>query len=814
MERLLADVRLAIRVLARRPAFTIVAVLTLASGVGANTVIFALINGVVLKPLPHIVAPGRLVEVSRVVRDDFADVSYPVFDAMRGRHDVLEDGAGYAPLPLSIATGDEPAVGMGMTITPSYFATLGVRPAMGRFFATESTSDPANGSIAVISDRVWRERLRGDPAVLGRVIRVNGHPLEIVGVTPPGFRGHAAGLTIDVYVALGAPVPGLPTRSSLESTDAGVLQVVGRLRPNVSARQAHAALTATARRTLEAIAPMADTSAYRLRVDAFSPVPVVIRGAVTAFLAVLLALSVLLVALTCINVAGMLLSRAADRRTEIAVRRAVGASRGRIVRQLMTESVVLFVVAGVVGVVVASIATPLLLALTPPLPAGFTVDLSLDLDWRVFANAAVVALVTALIFSAGPALRATEMDLAPALRESDAGGGRGRTRFRGVLVGAQTAASALLLVVAGLFARAVTSMHAIDPGWDARGVYVTPTDLELAGFDESRGRAFFDALLSRVAAIPGVQSVALASKLPFSGQSSLGAVNVEGLPAPPGRPGFAANFNRVSPGYFRTMGIALLRGRDIATADGPRNGRVAVINQAMAERLWPGGDPVGRRFWIGTVGNGTPMEVIGVVKNSKYRRLTEEPPNFYFVPARQYYNAQMVLHVRAAPSALAAVRRVFTELAPALPVESPRPLREALEVYFLPQRLGAWLAGIMGVAALCLGALGAYGVAAISVAQRRRELGIRAALGAGPADVIRLILRHGLRAPAIGLGIGLALALLFTRLLRAFLGPTSPGDPLTFVAVLATLIGVTAAAIWLPARRAARIDPALVLREQ
>jgi len=811
------DVRLALRTLGRRPAFTLLAILTLTIGVGANTAVFGLINGVFLKPVPLVREPEQLVEINRRVGGDIADVSYPVFRALREERGLVRDVAGYTPLPVSITAGNDPSpvVRLVLNATGNYFDILGVRAAVGRVFAPDESFYPAVAPNVVISDRLWRERFGARRDAIGQTLRVNGVPLTIIGVTPSAFRGHSPGIEVDAYVPIGVRVPGLQTWATLDDPRYGSLQLLARLQPGVSRRAAEQALGAAATRYFASVSTGGRRAErHPVRVDAFSPVPVVIRDGVAAFLAVLLAISGLLLAMTCVNVAGMILSRATERQMEIAVRYALGATRRRIIGQLLTESTLLFAVAGITGALLAAWATPLLMAFQPPLPPGFTIDLDLRADWRVVGYATLIATACGLLFSLAPTLRATRTDLAPMLREQYAGGGRSRTRLRGVLVGAQMAGTILLLVVAGLFTRALGSLDALDPGWNPDGAFVTSLDLELNGTTEDAGRILYEQLTRRVADIAGVRVAAIASKLPFSGQSSLGPVAVEGSVEPPVfTPSY---FNRISTGYFQAMGIRLVRGRDVAAADDASAPNVAVINEAMAARLWPGADPVGRRFQAGFAPNLTTFEVIGVAANAKIKRLNEEPPNAFYIPYRQRYNTAMHLIVRLADGAptttLAAVREVIRDLSPSLPAEPPRPLRSALDVYFLPQRIAAWVGGVLGMIGMLIAAVGAYGVAAIAVSQRRRELGIRMALGARPADVARLLVRQVVRAPAIGGAIGLVVALAATQPLRTFLGVVNPIDPVAFTTSTIALAAVIVFATWAPARRAAKLDPVEVLR--
>jgi len=821
MTLLSSDVRLGLRSLRRRPVFTLLAIATLTIGVGANAAVFRLIDAIFLQPLPLIREPERLVDVSRRLGGDFGDVSYGVFQAMRAERGIVGDAAAYTTVPASLSVRDDatPVVRMVLSGTGNYFDVLGVQPGVGRSFAPDESFYPAVLGVVVISDRLWRDQFAADPAVAGRTLRMNGTALTIVGVTPPAFRGHAAGLAVDAYVPVGVAVPGLPTPASLVDARSGALQVIARLRPGISPDVAAQALGGVSTRYLAAAPgrrPSAAPETHVVRVDAFSPVPVVIREGVAAFLAVLLGVSGLLLTMTCVNVASMILSRATERRTEIAVRYALGATRKRIVAQLLTESAILFLIAGVTGALLAAWVTPLLMMFRPPLPPGFSLDLDLHANWRVLGYASVVATLCGIVFSIAPALRATRTDLAPMLREHSDDGAPARTRLRGALVGVQMAATIVLLIIAGLFTRALGALDALDPGWNANGVYVTPLDLELNGTNEIAGRTLFGELTHRVSAIPGVRVAAVAAKLPFSGQSSLGPVVADGSAGSDLPSDVPAYFNRVSPGYFQAMGIQLLRGRDVADSDGPSRPNVAVINAAMAARLWPGADPVGQRFRAGFPPTQTTFEVAGVVANSKVKRLNEVPPNAYYLPYRQRYNTAMTLLVRldpdAPPATLDAARKTIGELAPGLPVEPLQPLRAALEVYFLPQRIAAWVGGVLGALGMLIAAVGAYGVAAIAVAQRRREIGIRLALGAGRRDLVTLLLSRVMRAPTVGIVTGLVLALGLTWPLRRFLGVVHPLDPATFSAASLALAAVIVFAAWAPTTRAAKMNPIDVLR--
>lgn len=817
MDSMLQDVRYAVRTLLKRPAFTVVAVTTLALGIGANTTIFSLVNAVLFKGVPAIEDTDGLVEVTRMLEGRHFDISYPVFRHIRDQSATLADAAAFSPLPVSISGDDNPSVHMAMMVTGNYLPLLGLSPTVGRFFASDESFHPDVQAEVVISHRLWQAEFGGTAGVVGKTIRLNGYPVEIVGVTPPSFRGHVAALVVDVFVPLGVIAPGLHTAGSLDGPSNGIIEVIGRLRPGVGNAVAAEALSTAADQYQQEFNP-GTASDYVLRITSWGPVPGVVRGGVTAFFAVLMVLVGLVLMMACINVTNMLLSRTTERRGELAVRLALGADRHRLVRQLVTEALVLFVVAGVVGLLLSTWVSGLLMSLKPPLPQGFSLALDLAPDWRVMGFALGIAVAAGIVFSLAPALRSARHDLVPALKDNSAAGAPLRARLRTVLVSGQMAVTVLLLIAAGLFLRSLTSMQSLDPGWNATGVVGTSIDLELAGYDRARGKALQRDLVERVAALPGVTAVSLARKLPLASRSSLGDINVAGVPAPEGRGGYDAYFNTITADYFHTLDLQLIEGRSVNRRDTEGQQPVAVINQAMADRFWPDGDALGRRFFAGPVGSDWAFTVIGVVENAKYRRLDEETANFYYLPFSQRYNAQAELLVRTTPgqgtNLASAIRGIFRELDPGLPVQPIQPLASRLEVFLLPQRLAAWVAGVMGLIGLALGAVGVYGVTAFAVGQRTKEIGLRIALGASANNVLRTMTVHGLQAPLMGLAAGLVAGAALSQLLSRFLAGVRPLDPVTFGVVVPGLFIVASIAVLVPVRRAAKLNPVDTLRAE
>ena len=820
MTDLLLDIRYALRTLRRAPGFTAAAVLTLAIGIGANTAIFSLVNGILFKPLGSLTHTDGLVELSRDLDGRYFSMSYPVFEYLREHATRTDDLAAVALVPLSLED-DEPSIHMSLGVSGNYFALLGLAPAAGRFFTPEESFFPTVPDAIVISHRLWRDRFQASPEAIGQIGRLNGYPAEVIGVAPEGYSGHFGRIILDIFAPIGMPAPGLPGTTSLRQASGGQFEVLGRLVPGASAEEAASELTVLANQFVRDALPQETADSYVVRVERWGPVPGNVRLAANLFFAVLMIVVGLALMMACTNVASMVLARSAERRREMATRLALGASARRIVRQLLTEALVLFSLGGVGGVLIALWATGLLAAFEPQLPMGLTVVLDVGLDGRVLAFSAALSMLTGVVFSLAPALRAARPDLVPALKDDALAGAPARTRVRDSLVALQMGVTVVLIVVAGLFLRALVSTETLDPGWNVDGVYVMPLNLEHKGYEREPGRAFYRTLAERVRGVPGVAASSLARKLPLGGRSSLGDINVDGVQPPDGRVGFQAFFNTVSPGYFRTMGLPLLRGRDVSDTDTDDRPSVTVVNRAMAERFWPEADPIGQRFFTGQRGGeySQTFEVVGVVANASYNRLVEDVPNFYYLPYQQRYNSEMTLHVRvaedgAAEAAVGAVRGLVRELDPGLPVQSVGSLSEALQIFFLPQRLAAAVSGVMGILGLLLGAVGIYGVTAFAIAQRTREIGVRMALGASRSDVIGMMLRPGLRAPGIGLAIGLAVALAASQALRSLLAGISPVDPLTFGTAVVVLSMVAVVAVLIPARRAARLDPMTTLRSE
>jgi predicted permease len=799
METLVRDIRYATRSLRKQPGFTFTALLTLMLGIGGTTAMFSFINAVLVRPLP-VHQPAELVSVFaqpvNAAKEQY--FSYPDYEALRGGGVGLTGLSAFTLQPFSIGAGETAATTVGAFASANYFGVLGIAPARGRFFVADEDA-PGSEPVVVLSHDLWKRRFGGDPAIVGRTTQVNGQPVTVVGVAPARFSGTISLVGIDFWVPLSAYTQLLPGHE-LRGPDRW-LQVFGRRAAGVAPERLDASLSAVARQ-LEG-----DGTTRRLRGISTEPLHGIVgearRGAWRVS-TLLFVTALLVLAIASINVAGMLLARAAGRRAEIAVRLALGADRRRLLRQLLTESALLWVAGGVLGVALAAWLVRLL-PLMVPVQQAFPMRLGLDLgiDPRVLAFTLALSLFTGIVFGLSPALQATGLDLASSLRDR-AGSAQLTREGRNTLVVLQVAASLLLLVIAGLFLRAVQHSYASDPGFDPDGVAVGIVDLEhIQGYPKARGTEFYRTVIQRLEARPEVQSAALASHVPLGGsQSAIGASRPASVEAAPNVP-----FSVVSPGYFRTLRIPLARGREFTADDREGSAPVAIVSEAMARKLWNRADPIGETLRVGT---GT-VQVVGVAKDVESRTMGEAAAPFLYLPFGQRYSPRMNVLVRAPGQPVRMIAEDVRALDPNLPLAVARPLREMI-VTLMPQRVIATLMATFGFFGLLLAAVGIYGIVAYSVAQRSREIAVRIAVGAQLADVLRLVLREGVSILLTGVGVGLVAAAGVARTLRGSLAGGSVADPVVFAGVVLTLVTVTVVACYFPARRAGRLDPMRVLR--
>jgi predicted permease len=814
METLWQDVKYGVRMLVKSPGFTLAAVGILAVGIGANTAIFTLVNEALLRPRPGIGNPDRLVDVGRNQGDfGFDNMSYPNYRDYRDRNRTLAGLAGYAlePYAVSLSEGDSAERVHAAVVSGNYFSVLEVQPAAGRFFTQEEDQTVGAHPVTVLSHSFWQRRFQGDPGIVGRDLHINGQPVRVVGVAAAEFRGSSP-LAPDAWFPMHMYPVVRPGSNPLEQRRSVFMVAVGRLKPGVSLAQARADLRAIAS-DLERAFPEANRG-RGVAVTTSGLIPGDLRLIIVGFFTVLMGFVGLVLLIACFDVTGMLLVRAQQRRREVAVRVAMGASRWRIARQMLSEGLLLFALGGVAGLLLAVWMRDALLAFVPQLPVPLHVELSLD--WRVLGFGLLLSLVSGLLASLAPALQTSHTDPVAVLKE-ETSGARRRLRLRNALVLGQVAVTLILLVCAGLFVRALERVAIVDPGMDLRNLHVVELDFSLAGMQSADGLAFADQLLQRVQQLPGVRSASLSWGVPLDGNGrALGGITAPGSQGQePDRSGMETDWNIVTPGYFANMGVPLLRGREFTAADAQGAPAVAIINETLAQRLWPGEDPIGKRIENPQGDEGVRvMEVVGLARNQKYRSFGDGPRNFVFVPLRQNYFGALFLAVRSEPGAPPApgIRTLLHEMNPHLPILHAQSMEEYAGVGLLPQRLAGWVAGSLGLLGLLLAGTGLYGVTAFSSAQRTREIGIRMALGAQRGDVLKLVLRQGLQLAAIGLAIGMAMALAAAQLIAGLLIGVSPADPLVLLAVAVGLAAVALLASYLPARRATQIDPLVALR--
>lgn len=807
METLLKDLRYAFRLLRKNPGFTAVAVASLALAIGANTTIFTVVNAALLRPLP-VEEPEQLARLFTTYKGGprYGAVSYPDYVDYRDQNQVFSGLLAQRGVVMSMLEGEQAEMVNGVIASGNYFTVLGVPAARGRTFLPEEDKTPGSHPVAVVGHNFWVRRFGANPSLVGRTLTLNGRQFTVIGITPEGFTGTEIGVTPDVWVPTMMQDAVRPGAGVLNDRGANWLNLMGRLKPGVSASQAKAAMDTLSRNLAEEYSTAQNGRALVVYPGAGHPE--MQKTSVPLASALLIIVGLVLV-IACANLATLLLARADARRHEIGLRLALGASRKRLIRQLLTESILMSLAGGLLGLLMAYWVSDSLLLFLPQGQFAFTLDLSLDR--RVLAFTLLVSVIAGIAFGLAPALQTTKSNLVDLLKKGSKKQAGGRSRLSDVLVTSQVALSLLLLINAGLFLRSLSNAQSIDPGFDVDKVLVMSLIADTHAYTEATGQVFYHQLEERVGSMPGVESASLSEKL-FGDDQQLG-VSVDGYTPPPDV-SMLIDFNVVGTKYFQTMGIPLSQGRDFTAQDKSDGPGVVIINETMAKRFWPGENAVGKRVGIPGA-NGLSLEVVGVAKNAKYYNLQEKPMSFLYLPLSQNYESKVTLNVRTVgdpKGMLTAVRREIETVDKVIPVYGVKTMEEHLGQSLWAARMAGTLFSIFGVMALVLALIGVYGVVAYNVSRRTSEIAIRIALGAQQRQVIRLVLGHAMKLTLIGVVLGLAVAFAITRFASSMLYGMSATDPLTFVAIPLILTTVVLIASFIPARTASKIEPAIALK--
>jgi len=812
MGAFLQEFRYGLRALLKAPGFTIIAILTLALGIGANSTIFSWINSTLLNPIPGVAHASQYVELTAGLAGDDYPISYPDYEDLRDQNRTLSSLFTYSLWSVDMTGNAKPERVWTMFVSANYFDALSVHPILGRGFLPVEGTKPGGAPVVVISYRLWQTYFGGESSIVGRNIQINKRGYTIVGVTPAVFQGTQSGLRADMWI------PAMMAQQFVSGAedllkDRGVhwMMAIGHLKPEVSREQAQAEMNILYGQIAKQF-PDAHKDRNSVILHPLWRAPFGANYYLRTILLLLIAISGVVLMLTCANVANLLLVRAVGRRREMAIRLSVGATRWRLVRQLLAESLLLSVGGGGVAMLLTVWSAGTLSDFVPH--TEIPISMNVHADRTVWFATFAISLLTGIVFGTLPALRASKLVPATVLKEESGStsGGRNKARLSSILVVAQIAMSLLLLVCAGLFIRSFRVAQQFNPGFNPHNVLIDWYDLGGIGYEEKSGTEFHRQFLGKLQALPGVQSAALAHWVPLG--FILNRVTVEAeeyVPRP--NESMDMDFDQVSPNYLHTMQIPLVAGREFALSDTDKSQAVAVVNQEFARRYWPKADALGKRLRA----FGKWFTVVGVAHNSDTEGLNQKPKPFVYLPLFQAYDSRVAIHARVAGNPLeyaGAVETSLHELDADLPLFDLMTLDSRIQLNTTSSRIGGVFVGAFGILALILAAVGVYGVLAYTVGQRTRELGIRIALGAEPRDVFGLVLRQGAILAFLGIGIGLAASFALTRALSKLLFGVSATDPLTFAAVAVLLLLVALLACYLPARRAMRTDPLVALRYQ
>jgi macrolide transport system ATP-binding/permease protein len=807
------DIRFGFRMLRRSPGFGLLAILCLTLGIGATTSVFSWIEGILLRPFPLVAHQDRMFAIAGTDRNGRTDISWPDLQDLRANCRLVDSFIAEHIAGTTLSIGNRAERATGSVVSSNYFEALGIRPMLGRTFRPSEDIGRNAHPVTVISYQAWKERYHGDPAIIGRIQMLNGVKHTIIGVMPERFNGTFVGYSFQFWVPASMEEAFDGAGYKLDNRGERWSEGFAFLKPGVTIEQAQTEISPIAAR-LAAAYPATNRNCG-IRLYPLWQTPFNHAGTLFPTLRISFVVACMVLLIACANVANLLLARSFTRRHEMTVRLSVGAGRGRLLKQLLTEGLILSIAGAAGGLVVAHWCRSLMRLLFPPMPAGVIVNLPAEIDLRVLTLSACVCLFSTVLFGLVPALQAGRIDLAAALK-SDSGsvvGGRGTAWIRSGLVLLQVALSFILLVGSALLLKSVRAMANTDPGFSTSGVLLSAVDMVSAGYDAKRIRSFQDQLVDRVQGLAGIQSVTWSSVVPFSYRPYASSpIAVDGLAAAPGEEPII-EYNQVGPAYFATMGIPLLSGREFSRGDSANALPVAVVNEAMARRFWPGEDAVGKRLQMV---KGRWLQVVGVAKDSSYSGLRESAKPFFYTALRQgpAPGQNLLIRTRLGPEAMAStltreVKAIDANLAPMELVTT----REQVDRMSWSARAAVRLLGIFAGVAVLLAGIGLYGVMSYVVSQSSRELGLRIALGAGASDVLRSVLSPGLGLTFAGIAAGAGLALLLARLMGDLLYKVSPRDPASFVWAFLGMMTLAVGACALPAWRAMRTDPLRALRE-
>ena len=810
LETLLQDFRFALRMLRRSPGFAFLAIFCLTLGIGANAAVFSWMEGLLFRPYPMVANQERLVALTGSTKADRTGLSWPDFLDLQ-RNCKLFDAFFVSKITgTTLSIGDRAQVVTGSIVSANYFNTLGIHPILGRAFDPEEDVGRSAHPVTVISYQLWKERFGGDPQIIGKTQRMDGVIHTIIGVAPEGFYGTFVGWAMKFWVPASMEDTFEAGGYKLEDRGERWIEAYGRLKPGTTLEQARQEVSAVAKR-LDADYP-ATNRGHGIQLWPLWQTPFNNAGNLLPTLETMLVVVVFVLLIACANVGNLLLVRSFARRHEITVRVAVGAGRKRLLQQLLIEGLVLSAIGATGGLLIARWCSHLLVLLLP-VRNGNAMHLPGEMDWRVMALSIAVCLLATLLFALVPAIQTSKIDLAGTLRSEMAGvaRGRGKSWVRSTLVVVQVSLCFILLVGAGLLLESLQKIRSDSPGFSTDGVLVTAVNLVASGYDAEHAKSFQEELIDRVQALPGVESAAFARQTPLGyGTFSSAPIAVEGdQPTPDEQP--SADYNQVGPGYFGTIGIPLVSGREFTRSDNETAAPVAIINETLAARYWPGKNPVGERLQA----KGKWMQIVGVAKTSKYYSMREQPKPFFYVPRRQDFSisAALTIRTRLRPEIFAAaMSRELKAMDPNLALYEVISLQEQVDRSTSAQKVAVTLTGTLGGLALVLAAIGLYGVMSYTVSQSTRELGLRMALGAHTSGLFRLVISRGLALTFGGIFLGTALALGLTRLLGYLLYKVSPYDLRAFGYAFLALTLVSLIACFLPAWRATRVDPIVALR--